>query len=316
MRSISQQLARIDLNLLVTLLVLLEENNVSRTAEKLFVSQPAISRALQKLRAIFNDPLFIREANGLRPTKRALQLKQPLNLLLSQIHDLLEEEDFNAASCQQSFIISIPSLMSYSLMLPVLDIIAKQAPNIIISQQPSSVDQSKHLAAGTLDFSIYVKPTPGDQFNSTFLGNAYPAIFASKNHPLMKCKNITVEDCLKYKFVDFSLDSHTGSDIQNPALKFIEDNQLTRQVAFRGGQLGLLAQTMKKNDYLLIGAHYLMDQSLFSNDFKKVYLFNDEKYAVPTYLNDHSITHNSSAHQWLKQLLIDKTSQIISRTER
>lgn len=318
MRSISQNLARIDLNLLVTLSILLEENNVSRTAEKLFISQPAVSRALQKLRDIFQDPLFIREANGLRPTIRAQQLKQPITLLLSQLNDLIEDADFNIETCEQSFAISVPSLMSHSLLLPIINLVAKQAPNVVILQQPSSVEQSKHLASGNLDFSIYVKPIAEDNFSSTFLGNAYPAIFASRNHPLLQNEsqqeNISLNDCLQYKFVEHNLDSHADASIPNPALKYIEDNQLQRKIALKGSQLGLLSEVMLENDYLLIGAHYLMTQAKFAKEFKRVFLFDDEKYAVATYLNDHCITHQSTAHQWLKKLLIKNVSSVIQNT--
>ncbi|TRX54932.1 LysR family transcriptional regulator [Thalassomonas sp. M1454] len=315
MRSISQNLARIDLNLLVTLSILLEENNVSRTAEKLFVSQPAVSRALQKLRDIFQDPLFIREANGLRPTVRAQELKQPITLLLSQLNDLIDGVDFNRETCDQSFSISVPSLMGHSLLLPVINLVAQQAPNVVIFQQPSSVEQSKQLASGNLDFAIYVKPITEENFSSTFLGNAYPAIFASKNHPLLrkepKQNQITLNDCLQYKFVEHNLDSNSDASMPHPALKYIEDNQLQRKVALKGSQLGLLSEVMIANDYLLIGAHYLMAQPKFAKEFERVFLFDDDKYAVATYLNDHSITHQSSAHQWLKQLLIKSVSAVI-----
>ncbi len=68
---LSRQLLRIDLNLLVALQVLLEERNVTRAAERLSVSQPALSKTLQKLRETFDDELFTRTAHGLIPTPRA-----------------------------------------------------------------------------------------------------------------------------------------------------------------------------------------------------------------------------------------------------
>ena len=71
---ISRKLIRTDLNLLVALQILLEERNVTRAAERLSVSQPALSKTLQKLRDSFEDELFTRTAHGLVPTPRAEEL--------------------------------------------------------------------------------------------------------------------------------------------------------------------------------------------------------------------------------------------------
>ena len=68
---ISRKLIRTDLNLLVALQILLEERNVTRAAERLSVSQPALSKTLQKLRDAFEDELFTRTSHGLVPTPRA-----------------------------------------------------------------------------------------------------------------------------------------------------------------------------------------------------------------------------------------------------
>ena len=58
------RLSRIDLNLLIALQILLEERNVTRSAERLFITQPAMSKTLQRLRILFDDPLFTRTAHG------------------------------------------------------------------------------------------------------------------------------------------------------------------------------------------------------------------------------------------------------------
>ncbi|MDE9389645.1 LysR family transcriptional regulator, partial [Pseudomonas aeruginosa] len=78
-------LRRLDLNLLVTLDVLLTEHNVTRAAERLNFSQPSVSVHLAKLRAIFNDPLLLPGPRGMRPTARAEELREPLRLALEAL---------------------------------------------------------------------------------------------------------------------------------------------------------------------------------------------------------------------------------------
>ncbi|MGP6219182.1 LysR family transcriptional regulator, partial [Pseudomonas paraeruginosa] len=78
-------LRRLDLNLLVTLDVLLTEHNVTRAAERLNFSQPSVSVHLAKLRAIFDDPLLLPGPRGMRPTARAEELREPLRLALEAL---------------------------------------------------------------------------------------------------------------------------------------------------------------------------------------------------------------------------------------
>ena len=79
------QLARVDLNLLVALQVLLEERSVSRAAQRLNVTQPAMSKTLGRLRETFEDPLFARSKRGIQPTPRAEALGAELQNILSDI---------------------------------------------------------------------------------------------------------------------------------------------------------------------------------------------------------------------------------------
>jgi DNA-binding transcriptional LysR family regulator len=86
---LSRKLIRTDLNLLVALQILLEERNVTRAAERLSVSQPALSKTLQKLRDSFEDELFTRTAHGLVPTPRAEALAKELPALLEKVEQVL-----------------------------------------------------------------------------------------------------------------------------------------------------------------------------------------------------------------------------------
>jgi len=76
-------LERVDLNLLIYLDVLLREKNVTRAAEQLGVTQPAMSNILRRLRNLFNDPLLIRSSEGMTPTERALELQPRIRDALS-----------------------------------------------------------------------------------------------------------------------------------------------------------------------------------------------------------------------------------------
>ena len=94
MSNIENKLSRVDLNLLVSLSVLLQEKNVTKAAQRLYLSQSAMSRTLQRLREVFDDPLFHRSARGIVPTAKAIELGDKLPNLLSQLDDILTLEVF------------------------------------------------------------------------------------------------------------------------------------------------------------------------------------------------------------------------------
>ncbi|MDN3699689.1 LysR family transcriptional regulator [Vibrio cortegadensis] len=148
------KLARIDLNLLVCLNVLIEELSVTRSAHRLCLSQSAVSKSLAKLREQFDDPLFIRHAHGLRPTPKSLFLKPKLDILINQLELITQPESFEPATSEYRFHIAAVESV-YPLILPhFLPAIFKQAPNINISTHSWAEDTFSKLQIGELDFGI------------------------------------------------------------------------------------------------------------------------------------------------------------------
>ena len=97
---------RVNLNLLRSLKVLLEERHVSHAADKLNLTQSAVSRQLSQLRRLFADPLLIREGNTLIPTPKALQLQAKLANWFLELDDMLEEKEFDPAKWHGEFVLS------------------------------------------------------------------------------------------------------------------------------------------------------------------------------------------------------------------
>jgi DNA-binding transcriptional LysR family regulator len=97
------QLRQADLNLLVVFAVLAEERNVSRAAQRLLLSQPAVSRALGRLRELFGDDLLVRAAGGYEPTPRGQRLLHELETMLPRLDRLLSGGGFDPSREEASF---------------------------------------------------------------------------------------------------------------------------------------------------------------------------------------------------------------------
>ena len=119
----------LDLNLLVTLDALLAENNVTRTAERLHLSQPTVSVQLAKLRQAFADPLLLPGPRGMRPTARADELREPLREALRALEKaVLSTRPFDPALASQTWRVAAFDYGEFTILLPALAELRRQAP--------------------------------------------------------------------------------------------------------------------------------------------------------------------------------------------
>lgn len=132
---------RYDLNLLPTFIALMEERNVTRAAERLGMTQPALSNALNRLRVMLRDPLFIRERYGMQPTEKAQELAPVIAAALATLDDIvLGQQEFDPAQADRLFTIAPNSYVEYVLMPAVVTRLREQAPGIKLRLTPFGTD--------------------------------------------------------------------------------------------------------------------------------------------------------------------------------
>jgi len=147
-------LARIDLNLLVILQVLLEEQSVTRAANRLHLSQSALSKSLSRLRETLDDPLFVRTAHGLKPTAHAVQLSDKLPSLLENLSQLTRSPTFRPASSDRQFSFAMVE-SAYETLLPCfIGPLLSNAPNLRLDSYDWMGKSIQDLQKGQVDFGI------------------------------------------------------------------------------------------------------------------------------------------------------------------
>ncbi|WP_277964193.1 LysR family transcriptional regulator [Pseudomonas sp. RIT-To-2] len=148
-----------DLNLLLTLQALLAERHITRAAQRLHKSQPAISHALRHLRHLFGDPLLVRRGRHLDLTPRAAALIAPLNEVLSRISQLLDAPQFDPAKSQRAFRLVMSDYGSRVLLPGLVERCRARAPGVELLVQHGS--RNAMLAAvqdGDADLALGVFP--------------------------------------------------------------------------------------------------------------------------------------------------------------
>ena len=149
------QFNRFDLNLLIALDTLLRERNITRAAEKVFVSQPAMSAALHRLRDYFGDPLLVRVGRDMELSHRGQSLVEPVREALLLIQATLgTQPTFTAATTQREFTLILSEEAVPDLLPAILKRVSTEAPGIRISIELVSHSALNRLEYGDVDLCL------------------------------------------------------------------------------------------------------------------------------------------------------------------
>lgn len=180
-------LDRIDLNLLVYLDALLREQNVTRAAQRMGISQPAMSNGLRRLRTLFNDPLLVRTSNGMTPTERAIALQPHVREVLSRVESVVQPvQDFAPAVSERVFRIMASDYAETTLLPGLLTRLRKTAPNVTVDILTPSDVTFTDVEHGKLDLVINRFDELPGSFHSVVLWRDGFACVVNRNGDLPK----------------------------------------------------------------------------------------------------------------------------------
>lgn len=154
------ELHELDLNLLVTFNHLLVERRVSAVAERLGVSQPAVSNSLAKLRRLFGDELFLRTPKGMEPTPFADQLAESVSYALAMIHSGVNQRvSFDPATARGALTIGMTDIGEIYFLPALLDRLRRDAPGLTLSTvRNAAVNLRDELETGKVDLAMGLLP--------------------------------------------------------------------------------------------------------------------------------------------------------------
>ena len=178
-------IARIDLNLLVHLDVLLREQNVTKAASHLGITQPAMSNGLKRLRNLFNDPILVRTSDGMAPTELALTLKPQVREILSKIERVVQPERSFDLGSDRIFRIMASDYAESTLIPEVLSMVRKQAPHVTLDVLTPSDVSFEDVEQGRVDMAINRFDTLPQSFHSKSLWEDSFSCLMSPENPLV-----------------------------------------------------------------------------------------------------------------------------------
>jgi DNA-binding transcriptional LysR family regulator len=178
---------RVDLNLFHVFHAVMTERNVTRAAQRLTMTQPAVSNALARLRLLLQDDLFIRTRDGIRPTEKALMLWPDIQEAIAKIRASVVPPQFDPAKLRQTFNIAITYPLRYSLVPALAVHLAKHAPHLKLHVHPhTDAGSTTGLEAGHLDCAIGMFPQPAQGLHVEVLFADEYVCALRKRHPLLR----------------------------------------------------------------------------------------------------------------------------------
>jgi DNA-binding transcriptional LysR family regulator len=187
MRWKDARMALLDLNLLVTLDVLLAEGSVAAAAAKMNLSAPAMSRQLTRIRHLLGDPVFVRAGRGLVPTPRAEALRDRLKALVLDAQGLVQgEKAFNAATLERTFTIRANDGFVGGFGPGLAAIVAAEAPHVRLRFAPQGEEDVASLRDGRVDLDVGVIGAMGPEVRLQALMHDRFVGVVRRGHPLVK----------------------------------------------------------------------------------------------------------------------------------
>jgi DNA-binding transcriptional LysR family regulator len=219
----------LDLNLLPIALALYDELNVSRAARRLGMSQPAVSKALRRLRETFDDPLFVRGPGGIVPTPRAHALAQGARPHLRHLQeDLLQEEHFDPSTSTRPIVLGLSDIAEMAFLPSILDYVRVHAPKSAVSTVTVPDAQlADALAKGEVDVAAGFFPALAQRnFRQRRLSRHGFACLLRAGHPLWK-RRLPLS---AYLAADHVVIRRAGRS-QEVLERFLERRRIRRKVA-------------------------------------------------------------------------------------
>lgn len=218
-------IGRMDLNLLKVFEAVYEDRNLQLAGKRLNLTPSAVSHALQRLRELVGDELFMRTGKGMVPTGRATAMAPGLRDSLRQIEGILGVETFVPGTSRRRFVIAANDHVTEVIVVPLSRALQEIAPHVDLVIRPSTrLDLAEQIDLGRIDLAVGTFAQIPPRLNSRELMSQGEAILMRKGHPAAR-RRPTLKDLTKYPLVTLSV----GGEEEGAVGGFIIERGLARQ---------------------------------------------------------------------------------------
>ncbi|MDF5775426.1 LysR family transcriptional regulator [Pseudomonas syringae] len=291
-------LRRIDLNLLVTLDALLSEQNVTRAAHRLNLTQPTVSLQLGRLRQVLEDPLLLPGPRGMTPTARAEELREPLRQALAELESaLLPGRDFDPATADHTWRVAASDYATTALIWPSLGRLRNSAPGTrlaMLNKQPVSL--AADLESGRLDLALHTRDEAPPKLRQRSLIHERYVLAARHDHPdLVQPVSLT-----RFCELEHAVMSPNGGGFAGSTDQALAALGLSRRVVLSAPHFGSLVSALTCSDLVAV-----VPERLVRN--QPTLVVQEPPLSIPGFemlMLWPERLHRDPAHRWLRELMV------------
>lgn len=291
-------LKQFDLNSLLTLKILLETQHVTRAAEKLHLTQSAVSRTLAKLREQLNDPLLVRSGNTLVSTNTAKELLPKVNAALEQISNILDPQEFDPRNYEGTIRLATTDYGTHNLLPKLVPLLYDVAPKLKLSTIDWRSNLLTDLEDNNVDLIIGGVMDPPNHIHQRIVSNDVFQGVLRKGHPC--AGNLSKDKYLSLKHVLISSSGKGKSEVDT----YLNEQGMQRDVVVTVPHFFAALEIISATDLMI----------LLPSNFIRRYV-DPEKFAVveppfpaPTLeiaMFWHARSHHEPLNRWFRQFVYD-----------
>lgn len=290
--------SRIDLNLLATLEVLLAEQNVTKAADQLNLSQPAVSAQLARLRDLFDDPLLLPTRRGLIPTAKAIELAPQLRDALDGVRGVLQtHQDFDPSKAELTVSIGCSDYLQAAVIMPLVLALRQTAPGVRVAVRhlaPELVEQQ--LANREVDLVIDLPERAAPHLRTCLLFDESYVLIGRRDHPRLK-SGMTINEYVELEHV---VVSKRGGYFKTPVDNALSTLGYRRNVVMSAASFLLLPEIVSNSDLVALVPRRLLLRH--SENFMMVDLpWLGEQFKIN--LIWHERCHRHAGHDWIRNFI-------------
>ena len=293
-------LAGIDLNLLVVFDALMQERSVTRAGRRIGMTQPAVSNALNRLRHLLKDDLFLRGPKGMRPTPRAVELAGPIRQALSQVETALMPAEFDPAKAANTFRLAMADYAASLILPPLAHRLEREAPGVNIRVRVNdNVSALGLLDRNEIDFAIGYHTDWPERFGGQVLFTETYVCVMRRGHPLAR-ERITLEEFAAARHLLVTLTGEATGFVD----RLLKKRGLTRRVAMTANQFLVAPLIIQTSDMIMTLALRTAARFAEVNKLHIVPVPLEPDPIALTLLWHKELSHHP-AHEWMRALLAD-----------
>ncbi|MGY0616577.1 LysR family transcriptional regulator CalR [Vibrio sp. FJH11] len=295
----------VDLNLLTVFDAVMQEQNITRAAHNLGMSQPAVSNAVARLKVMFNDELFMRQGRGIQPTQRARQLFGPIRQALQLIRNELPSSVFQPESSTRLFKLAICSPCDLRFAPKIMTKVNQQAPNVHLHLD-AEFDRllSERMRYQEIDFVIDYARFDEQGFSSTEIFKDELVVIASKTHPRVQA-TVSAEQLVNEKHAKLSK-IHGQRSFSEQAYR-----ELDCLASYEGTSLSNLLYVVGQSELVTIAPRWMAENAV-NSDQLQILDFPFANKEISGFLSWHESSEKDKGHIWLRDQLMMICGEVLA----